>query len=224
MQLDAALRRRRCGCSAWRSTRPAWPAGSSRRRCWRSSGYVALELRAAPLVRAWGADPGGDRGRDQGGHGRRGTTHALELKDAAQELRQDRDHPRRRRWQWRRASASRCIGPNGAGKSTLVQPDLAGGSRRPQRRGAAQRPAHRRLAAVRDQPAGAVAQLPDHQHLPQAQRVREPALRGAVAPGLQATRFLRFLSNLRRRATSGPRRCWSRSACNSKRDVQAGAT
>jgi branched-chain amino acid transport system ATP-binding protein len=50
------------------------------------------------------------------------------------------------------------IGPNGAGKSTLF--NLISGRFEPQW-----------LAPVRDQPAGFVAQLSDHQYLPQAECV-----------------------------------------------------
>jgi branched-chain amino acid transport system ATP-binding protein len=56
------------------------------------------------------------------------------------------------------------IGPNGAGKSTLF--NLISGRWRPPAARCAARPAHRRQDALRDQPPGPVAQLPDHQHLP----------------------------------------------------------
>ena len=56
------------------------------------------------------------------------------------------------------------IGPNGAGKSTLFNL-ISGRFGAHQRRDPAERPAHRRPEAVRDQPPRPVAQLPDHQHL-----------------------------------------------------------
>jgi hypothetical protein len=75
------------------------------------------------------------------------------------------------------------IGPNGAGKSTLFHLISA---RLPLTSGtiAAQGRERHRAEALRDQPQGAVAQLPDHQHLPQPLGVREPALRRAVVAGL----------------------------------------
>jgi branched-chain amino acid transport system ATP-binding protein len=57
------------------------------------------------------------------------------------------------------------IGPNGAGKSTLF--NLISGRFAPTSGEILLNgEAHRRPEAVRDQPAGPVAQLPDHQHLP----------------------------------------------------------
>jgi ABC-type multidrug transport system ATPase subunit len=75
------------------------------------------------------------------------------------------------------------IGPNGAGKSTLfhlisARLPITSGTHRTQGRGRG------RAEALRDQPQGAFAQLPDHQHLPQPLGVREPALRRALVAGL----------------------------------------
>jgi branched-chain amino acid transport system ATP-binding protein len=93
------------------------------------------------------------------------------------------------------------IGPNGAGKSTLF--NLISGRFEPTS-GEVLLNGQRinGMKPVRDQPPGPVAQLPDHQHLPQAQRVREPALRRAVEPGLQVhlPAFLADLDDANERA------------------------
>jgi branched-chain amino acid transport system ATP-binding protein len=75
------------------------------------------------------------------------------------------------------------IGPNGAGKSTLF--NLISGRFEPTSGDVLLN--GQRINGMKPFEINrwAVAQLPDHQHLPQAQRVREPALRRAVEPGLQ---------------------------------------
>ena len=159
-------------------------AGSARLRHAHRAGPVRGD--APPLRAPVGRDPGiSSRKRMK----RRESTvsaapgRQLGAEGPAQELRQDRDHPRRQPG-GAAGRAHRRDRPQRRGQVHAVQPDQRP-LRAHQRRGAAQWPAHRRQEAVRDQPAGPVAQLPDHQHLPQAQRVREPALRRAVEPGLQ---------------------------------------
>ena len=112
------------------------------------------------------------------------TAHAIELDGRTQELRQDRDHPRRRSRRSRSGERHAIIGPNGAGKSTLF--NLISG-RFPLSRGRhpAERREHHRPEAVRDQPQGPVAQLPGDQHLPAHVGVRERALRRALVARLQ---------------------------------------
>ena len=68
-----------------------------------------------------------------------------------------------------------------------VQPDQRP-LRAHQRRGPAQRQAHRRPEAVRDQPAGPVAQLPDHQHLPPACRCSRTCAAACCGRWATATR------------------------------------
>ena len=158
---ELARRRRRCWWSAW--------------RCSRSCGAASCGPGARRRKRSKPRSSAG------GGMSRR---HDLRTRTQgpAQELRQDRDHPRRRPGGERRR-AHRHHRPERRRQVDAVQPDQRPAGAQ-QRRGAAERPAHRRQEAVRDQPAGPVAQLPDHQHLPEAERVREPALRRAVEPGL----------------------------------------
>ena len=89
------------------------------------------------------------------------------------------------------------IGPNGAGKSTLF--NLISGRFGPTSGEILLRwRAHRRQAAVRDQPPRPGAQLPGQQPVHAAVGVRERALRGAVVDGLP----LRVLALPRR-----PERC-----------------
>jgi ABC-type branched-subunit amino acid transport system ATPase component len=89
------------------------------------------------------------------------------------------------------------IGPNGAGKSTLF--NLISGRFAPTSGEIllnGQRIDGLKPYEINRQ--GPVAQLPDHQHLPQAVGVREPALRRAVEPGLQATPSCAFWPPRRR--------------------------
>ena len=99
------------------------------------------------------------------------------------------------------------IGPNGAGKSTLFNL-ISGRFGAHQRRDPAQRRAHRRHAAVRDQPPRPGAQLPGQQPVHAAVGVREHPLRGAVDAWATATRsgsFLADLNDANERAERGAR-------------------
>ena len=188
--------------------------------------------RRCVIVGGWLFDAGARRRRHVGerlGRDRRPTSQrerqrdeaapALELRDVRKSFGNDRDHPRRRPRD-RAGERHAIIGPNGAGKSTLF--NLISGrfalSAGPD---PAQRRRHHRPEAVRDQPQGPVAQLPDHQHLPQPVGVREPALRGALVARLP----LLVLAPPRAASQDARRRAeevLERSASQRRRDAPAG--
>ena len=100
----------------------------------------------------------------------------------AQELRTDRDHPRRQPQHPARRAACHHR-PQRRRQDHAVQPDLGPLSDQlGLDRG--QRPVDRRPGAAGDQPARPVAQLPDHLDLPAHDGVREHPLRPAVVAGL----------------------------------------
>ena len=178
-RLDAAL------------PRPHARHATDRRAGWARSavtliGFAAFEFVRRRFALDWGRIQGEieatmsfkeptprSRGRRSGGagseHGRHERpTPAVELKDLRKSLRQDRDHPRHRA----RGRAGRARRDHRPERRRQV--DALQSHQRPlradQRRDPAQRQAHRRPDAVRDQPPRPGAQLPDHQHLRRACR------------------------------------------------------
>ena len=172
-------------------------------------GAGAVRAGAAPLSPRVGRDPGRDRDGDQAPGGRSMSTRrhrcAVELRDLRKSFGKT-EIIRGTSLAVKPGERVAIIGPNGAGKSTLF--NLISG-----RFGATsgeillQRRAHRRQAAVRDQPPRPGAQLPGQQPVHAAVGVREHALRGALAPGLP----LRVLALPRRpegRQRARRARCW----------------
>ena len=96
------------------------------------------------------------------------------------------------------------IGPNGAGKSTLF--NLITGHLRPDSRPRpGSRTRHHRRGAARDLPHGDRSLVPAHQHLPEADRVRERA-GGVPRPSRPRRQFLVPLGKLLSRRDRGPAR------------------
>ena len=213
LQLERRAADRRCGCSASRSTR------TRAHRLGRSRSSIAGRRRRCVRVlprRRFSSEWDDVAGRDR------------ETRDRARESHE------RRPASTRRSNCTTCARasarPRSSAASSLqiprgerlahhrperrrqvdaVQPDQRPLRSQQRRRSLLNGQRIDRPQAVRDQPPGPVAQLPDHQHLPPAVGVREPALRGAVVARLPYS-FWQHLDDLhdaerarRRGAASG---------------------
>ena len=167
-------------------------------------GYALFDFTRRRFGSGLGSGADRDRGRERGPGGPMSARYAVELK-ALRKSFGNTEIIRGTDLAVAEGERVAIIGPNGAGKSTLFNL-ISGRFGADERRDPAQRQAHRRPCAVRDQPPRPGAQLPDHQHLRRAVGVREPALRRPLVARLP----LRVLEVPRRPAatpTSAPRSC-----------------